>query len=135
MQHRLHAPRQTSLCASKAGGKRTLWAFSGFIFLHPDAGTILGEEPSSPVTPGGPLAEDGRCRWIPKPSPRRVISFSSRGTHSPTARPQAAVQEDAGGAPNTSQPTEEAWVRDKVFRPCVRPAASSPQTPGPPGSP
>ena len=60
MQHRLHAPRQTEslrLQEQVRNGR------SGLSVVSPsstaDQGAILGEEPSSPVTPRGPLAEDG----------------------------------------------------------------------------
>lgn len=101
MQHRLHAPRQTEslrLQVQVRNGR------SGFSVVSPsstaDPGAILGEEPSSPVTRRGRLAEDGQYGGCLNRSPRRVISFSSRRTHSPTARPpKLGRKEDAGGAP------------------------------------
>lgn len=61
VQHRLHAPRQTEslrLQEQVRNGR------SGLSVVSPsstaDRGAILGEEPSSPVTPRGPLAEDGQ---------------------------------------------------------------------------
>ena len=61
VQHRLHAPRQTEslrLQVQVRNGR------SGFSVVSPsstaDPGAILGEEPSSPVTPWGRLAEDAQ---------------------------------------------------------------------------